>query len=151
MITSARWPGRILMTADTVGGVWTYALDLIRALGESGVDVVLATMGATPTPEQRSDARAISNLELYESEYRLPWMDSPWDDVRRAGDWLLELAVRVEPQVVHLNEPVFGSLGWSTPVVSVAHSCVVSWWRSVYGTSAPPEWACYRQAMRRGL
>ena len=34
---------RVLMTADTVGGVWTYSLDLARALGEYGIEVALAT------------------------------------------------------------------------------------------------------------
>ena len=40
---------RVLMTADTVGGVWTYALDLARALAPHGVSVALATMGRLPT------------------------------------------------------------------------------------------------------
>ena len=36
---------RVLMTADAVGGVWTYCLDLAKALGEQGVKVTLAVMG----------------------------------------------------------------------------------------------------------
>ena len=48
-----RPPGRrILMTADTVGGVWTYAMDLARALGAEGVEVALATMGSPVSPGQ---------------------------------------------------------------------------------------------------
>jgi hypothetical protein len=31
-------PKRILMTTDTVGGVWSYSLELARALGEYGRD-----------------------------------------------------------------------------------------------------------------
>ena len=34
------------MSADSVGGVWTYALDLTRGLRALGIDVLLATMGA---------------------------------------------------------------------------------------------------------
>jgi hypothetical protein len=37
---------KVLMTADTVGGVWTYALELAAGLGEHGVEVAIATMGA---------------------------------------------------------------------------------------------------------
>jgi glycosyltransferase involved in cell wall biosynthesis len=151
MIMPSSSPSRILMTADTVGGVWTYALELIRALGESGVEVTLAAMGGTASPEQRTDAQSIPNLELHESEYRLPWMDRPWDDVQRAGDWLLELADRAQAELVHLNEPVFGSLNWRMPVASVAHSCVLSWWQSVQGVPAPREWDRYRDEMREGL
>ena len=29
---------RILLTADTVGGVWTYAVDLAQSLGEVGIE-----------------------------------------------------------------------------------------------------------------
>ena len=39
-------PHRVLMTADTIGGVWTYALELTRALQPHGIEVLLATMGA---------------------------------------------------------------------------------------------------------
>ncbi len=50
------------MTADTVGGVWTYALDLARALAERGIAVALATMGARLTRGQWRDARAVPRL-----------------------------------------------------------------------------------------
>jgi glycogen(starch) synthase len=142
---------RVLMTADTLGGVWTYAVDLTRALGESGVEVVLATMGGTVSRAQLAEIRGIKNVELVESTYRLPWMDQPWDDVDSAGEWLLDLASQVDPDVIHLNEPVYGSLAWSVPSVAVTHSCVLSWWESVWHTLPPPEWDHYRQAMRRGL
>ena len=151
MILRTRTPSRVLMTTDTVGGVWTYAIELARALGTEGVEVGLAIMGGAANSEQRSEARSVPTLELYESEYRLPWMDQPWDDVQRAGDWLLDLAGRIRPDLVHLNEPVHGSLPWPIPSVAVAHSCVLSWWESVWNSSAPEGWDRYRQEMRRGL
>ena len=53
---------RVLMTADCVGGVWTYALDLAESLGDFGVEVLLATMGPRPSRrnfvERASDRRA---------------------------------------------------------------------------------------------
>jgi glycosyltransferase involved in cell wall biosynthesis len=139
------------MTADTVGGVWTYAVELARALGAEGVEVVLATMGGPASAEQRSEARAIPTLQLYESTYRLPWMDQPWEDVELAGNWLLDLMATVRPDVVHLNEPVHASLPWSVPCVAVAHSCVLSWWQSVRQSPAPEDWDHYRKMMGRGL
>jgi len=72
---------RILMTADTVGGVWTYALELVRGLGESGVEVALATMGSPLTSQQRLAAESIATLEVFESNFKLEWMENPWDDV----------------------------------------------------------------------
>src|SRR4051812_28341104 len=92
---------RVLMTADTIGGVWTYALDLSRALGRHGVNVLLATMGQEMTPVQRQQAAAIPNLAIEEGKYKPEWMDDPWSDVADAGDWLLELERRFEPDIVH--------------------------------------------------
>jgi glycosyltransferase involved in cell wall biosynthesis len=78
-------------------------------------------------------------------------MEHPWADVRRAADWLLELAGQTNPDIVHVNEPVFGSLAWPAPALAVAHSCVVSWWHSVWGTAPPENWVRYRREMGRGL
>jgi glycogen synthase len=91
------------MTADTIGGVWTFALELARGLLPYGIEVALATMGETPGAEQRREAGALANLTLHESAFRLEWMDDPWDDVQRAGAWLLSLAAKLQPDQVHLN------------------------------------------------
>lgn len=151
---------RVLMTADTVGGVFSYAVTLCRELVRRGVDVVLATMGAPLQPGQRaalagvaagSEARA--GLHVVESSYRLEWMAEPWpwDEVDRAGAWLLDLEARWQPDVVHLNGYAHGSLPWRAPVLMVAHSCVLSWWRAVKGEDAPPAWDTYRRRVRQGL
>ena len=51
-------PRRVLMTADAVGGVWTYALDLAQGLNEADIAVRLAVLGPAPSPDQESpDAR----------------------------------------------------------------------------------------------
>jgi glycogen(starch) synthase len=151
MRDAAPTPRRVLMTADTVGGVWTYALDLSRALARHGVRVALATMGAVPTAEQERDARAVPGLDLYPGRYRLEWMAEPWADVEAAGAWLLDLEQRVRPDVVHLNGYAHGALPWRAPVVMVGHSCVVSWWHAVHGGPPPAEWDRYRQEVRAGL
>jgi glycosyltransferase involved in cell wall biosynthesis len=139
------------MTADTVGGVWTYALELCQALAGDGVRVELATLGAPLSPAQWKEARAVPGLTLHESGYQLEWMDEPWEDVRASGEWLLGLEARLAPDVIHLNGYCHGALPWRTPVLMVAHSCVLSWWEAVKGESAPPRYAHYHQAVARGL
>jgi glycogen synthase len=139
------------MTADTVGGVWSYAMDLARGLSGRGVEVFVATMGAAMTREQRWQAASIPNLEIHESQYKLEWMDDPWCDVERAGDWLLRLESDLDVDIVHLNGYAHGSLPWRAPHVVVGHSCVLSWWRAVKGEAAPAEWTRYRTAVRAGL
>lgn len=139
------------MTADTVGGVWTYALTLCRELREHGVAVVLATMGGKILPGQRREIAALDNVTCCESRFRLEWMHEPWADVARAGEWLLELEQRYPPDVVHLNGYVHAALPWHAPRLVVAHSCVLSWWSAVKGVSAPAEWQPYEERVRAGL
>jgi glycosyltransferase involved in cell wall biosynthesis len=135
------------MTADTVGGVWTYAMELTRALPK--VEFTLATMGRKPSEGQRSEVP--SNVELVESEYKLEWQQEPWDDVARSGDWLLELEARVGPDLVHLNGYSHGARAFNAPKLVIGHSCVVSWWKAVKSEDAPAEWDTYREHVARGL
>jgi glycogen synthase len=142
---------RVLMTADAVGGVWRYALDLARELAAGGGEVLLATMGPRPDRDQLAEAEGIDGLTLVASDFDLEWMDDPWDDVDRAGAWLVEVDREWRPDVVHLNGYCHGGLPWSAPVVIAGHSCVPSWWQAVQGRPAPPEWDDYRRRVRSGL
>lgn len=142
---------KVLMTADTVGGVWTYVLELARALASQGCQVVLATMGAGLTPEQRRAAQAVPGLEVRESRFKLEWMPDPWEDVARAGEWLLAVEAEVAPDCIHLNGFSHGALPWQAPCLVVGHSCVLSWWAAVHGEAAPPDWRHYQAQVQRGL
>lgn len=142
---------RVLMTADAVGGVWTYALDLSAALAPHDICVVLATMGPRPSDAQRAAVERLGNVELLESDYRLEWMADPWRDVSSAGQWLLELAKDTAADIVHLNGYTLAALPWQRPVVCVAHSCVVSWWHAVHREQPPAQWDTYRKNVSRGL
>ena len=141
---------RVLMTADGVGGVWTFALDLIRGLGEHDISVDLAVMGPPLSDDQRADA-ARAGVTAIEGPYRLEWMDAPWQDVNRAAAWLLDLERALQPDIVHLNGFCHGPLPWRAPVVMSGHSCVRSWWRGVHGTDAPAAWDEYSRRVRDGL
>ncbi|HVI71538.1 MAG TPA: glycosyltransferase family 4 protein [Pyrinomonadaceae bacterium] len=144
-------PRRILMTADTVGGVWTYALELTRSLQDYDVEVLLALMGPRLSPAQREDAQSIPNLNIFKSDYKLEWMPDCWTDVKRAGDWLLHLENRLHPDLIHLNGYAHANLNWRAPTLVVGHSCVFSWWQSVHGNVPPPEWQRYRDEVKNGL
>jgi glycosyltransferase involved in cell wall biosynthesis len=142
----------VLMTADTVGGVWTYALELIAGFAAHGVQVILATMGAALEPHQAAElARFGDAVELQESNFRLEWMEEPWSDVAAAGEWLLAIERERRPDVVHLNGYAHAALPFAAPRLVVAHSCVVSWWHAVKGGPPPKSWARYQTAVRLGL
>jgi len=143
-------PDRVLMTADAVGGVWRYAVDLARELACCDVGTTLAVMGPQPTAAQRAEARD-AQIDVVDRPYRLEWMDEPWDDVAGAGAWLLELEQEVQPSLVHLNGYAHAALPWSCPVMVVAHSCVRTWWRAVRREAPPPELDRYTCAVTAGL
>jgi len=136
---------RVLMTGDTVGGVWTFTLELARALQPHGVEVMLAAMGGEPNPAQRACAAEIGNLRLVTSSFKLEWMENPWHDVEASGDWVLALEREYAPDVVHLNTYGHCMLPFRAPTLLTAHSCVLSWWSAVRGPEPlPMSWCRYR-------
>jgi glycogen(starch) synthase len=142
---------RVLMTADTVGGVWTYALELTRALQPYDVEVLLAIMGPSLSASQRDDARRLPNLSLFKSNYKLEWMPGCWSDVKHAGNWLLHLENRLQPDLIHLNGYAHANLPWQNPTLVAGHSCVYSWWHAVRGETPPAEWQRYKTEVQNGL
>jgi glycogen synthase len=142
---------RILMTADAVGGVWTYSVELAAALASKGSQIILATMGNPLAADQRKEVSDIPGVTLCESSFKLEWMDNPWADVDRASQWLLDLETRLRPDMVHLNGYVHAALPWAAPKIVAAHSCVFSWWEAVKGGTPPRQWDLYRQKVTEGL
>jgi len=139
------------MTVDATHGVWTYAMELARALRPSGIEILMAVMGPALSPHQRAEAAWLDHVGLCEKPFALEWMKDPWRDVTQAGDWLLELEEQFEPQVVHLNHYCYGSLPWSAPVLISAHGCVLSWWQAVHGEQSPRSWSRYHAEVSAGL
>jgi glycogen synthase len=142
---------RVLMTCDTVGGVWTFALELAKGLTGNGVEVLLASFGGEPSPEQRAAAAAIPDLFLVSTTFRLEWMENPWEDVAESARWLTRVAREYSPDVVHLNSFGHGDVKFNCPVLLTGHSCVLSWWEAVKGTPLPPTWRIYECVVKRAL
>lgn len=142
---------KLLMTTDTIRGVWTYSMDLCQLLAEQQVEVALATWGEPLTENQRQQVRAVPSVRLYETTFKPEWMDDPWEDIRSSGRWLLQLRDRFRPDVVHLNAFMHGSLSWEVPVVIVAHSCMLGWWEAVRRTLWPSVLNHYRREVTQSL
>jgi glycogen(starch) synthase len=142
---------RIFMTCDAVGGVWTYMAELVRGLTAYGVEVLVAVMGPAPSEQQRAEVADIENVRIVHGDFLLEWEDSPWDSVDAAGDWLLMLASEFEPDIVQLNGYAHATLPWPAPVVVIAHSCVLTWWRAVKREEAPTRFNEYRRRVTEAL
>jgi len=138
---------KVLISTDTVGGVFAYTAELATALEAAGNEVLVATMGPPLSPTQRQALPA----RVHESGFRLEWMKDPWDEVAAAGALLLALEEQERPNVIHLSSYAHGDLPFQAPKVLVAHSCVLSWWRAVQGGEAPRSWNRYRAEMAAGL
>ena len=139
------------MTADTVGGVWTYAVDLCEVLQQHNVEVHLATMGKLLNQQQHKQIRKLSNVKLYESAYKLEWMQDPWNEVELAKKWLSEIIEKVKPQLLHFNNFMDFGRKWDCKVVTVFHSDVGTWWKAVKGDEAPTEWNYYIEVVASAL
>lgn len=142
---------RILMTTDSVGGVWTFSLQLARELLHRGHVVTLASMGGSLSPAQAEAVAGLPGLEHHHRPYRLSWMEDAEDDVEAAGGWLLELAASTAPDVVHLNDYAHADLRWRAPVLVTGHSCPLSWWKSVRGGPLPLDGERSRRRTGRAL
>jgi glycosyltransferase involved in cell wall biosynthesis len=142
---------RILMTADTVGGVWTYATVLASALAAWGADMVLVSMGPRPRADQRE--MLPKSVTLIESDLALEWQDPEGHDLARAREILGRIEQQIEPTLVHLNSYREAIFDWEAPVVVVAHSCVKSWARACQDTTflSEPRWEHYTRSVAAGL
>jgi glycogen(starch) synthase len=139
------------MTGDTVGGVWTFTLELADQLTARGAEVWLATFGGAAAATQRRQAAAIPGLHLFDSDLKLEWMEDPWDDVAESCSLVSNLAQEFRPGLVHLNTYAHGNIAWAAPVILTAHSCVASWWAAVRGGHLPSAWNKYRDQVLRSL
>ncbi|MBX6424937.1 MAG: glycosyltransferase family 4 protein [Variibacter sp.] len=142
----------ILVTADAVGGVWSYAASVAAGLAERGHSVTLATLGPPPRPWQCEALRGRPGVRLVVTDFALEWMDPAGVDFARARAGLARLEAQVRPDIVHLNSYREAAAEWRAPVLVVAHSCVWTWWRACRGGEPDEDrWRTYRANVRRGL
>ncbi len=141
----------ILMTADTVGGVWTYTQELVTALADRGVRVTLISLGKLPHAGQSAWVEALPEVDYRPTEYRLEWMQGSEADIEESKSYLKQVIAEVEPDLLHFNQFCYGAIGTDIPKIVVAHSDVVSWWAGVYGQEPPdnPWMRWYRETVGR--
>tara|TARA_R110002020_G_scaffold154714_2_gene334920 strand:- start:70081 stop:71211 length:1131 start_codon:yes stop_codon:yes gene_type:complete len=134
---------KILMTTDTLGGVWSYVCQLCKALALYDVEIHLAALGRWPTRDQERTISKIPNTILYKSDFKLEWMQDPWRDVEKSEKWLTAIYQTVQPHIIHLNNFTKFKARITCPVITVYHSCVESWFRAVKGENPPQEFKIY--------
>ncbi len=143
----------VLVTADTVGGVWTYARELVTGLARRGVRVTLVSFGEIPTAAQTQWLEGLRDVDYHATAFRLEWMQEAPSDIEASQEYLRSLIDEVQPDLLHLNQFCYGAIATDVPRIVVAHSDVVSWWVNVKGQEPPADkWTrWYRDTVTRGL
>ncbi|WP_375421926.1 glycosyltransferase family 4 protein [uncultured Sphingomonas sp.] len=141
----------LLMTADAIGGVWQYSLDLAGALAPLGVATTLVTLGPRATAAQRSEA-ADAGVTLVESGLPIDWLCDGPEPIVAAGEQIAAIAAARKVDLVQLNMPTLGARArFSVPVVAVMHGCIATWWDAAHGTTLPIEYRWQRSATHQAL
>lgn len=148
-MTGPASPARLIMTVDAVGGVWRYAMDLSRELTRAGFSIVFAGLGPKPSLALLEEAASIGTLHWLDTP--LDWMATGPDDLSRLPDELARLVKQEKADLLHINLPSqAANLRVDLPVVTVSHSCPVTWFKAVRG-EIPDDWRWHEDINRAGL
>lgn len=150
---------RILMTTDTVGGVWTHTRELVSGLLQFDpyARIFLFAVGSTCTPEQLGWLRAMRERNPGRFDSAVHSVPLEWEQRNEQVDpfepRLLSIARTFAPEVFHTSQFCYGALPLDCPRVVVAHSDVLSWFREVHGTApeSSPWIDRYCSLVRQGL
>lgn len=125
---------RLLITTDTIGGVWTFTQELCAELLERGCAVLLVSFGRMPAPAQQEQCDQLMQrfgrrFEFVPTAIPLEWMEAN-ERAYPEGARVLEREVtRFAPDLIHSNQFCYGALDVAVPRVVTAHSDVLSWAR----------------------
>jgi glycogen synthase len=143
----------VLITSDTMNGIWTYTRELACGLIARGYRVTLVSFGEIPLPEQTAWMERLPNLHYVPTAFRLDWMTEGEQHFEEASDYLCALVKEIKPDLLHLNHLCYGSLPVYVPRVVVAHGDLLTWWNAVHGRdpkeSAWLRW--YRRTISLGV
>jgi glycogen(starch) synthase len=143
----------VLITSDTLNGIWTYTRELVSGLIGRGLRVTLVSFGEIPMPEQTAWMERLQGLEYHPTAFRLDWMQEGQQDFQDASAYLCSLVKDTKPDLFHSNHLCYGALPVSVPRVVVAHGDLITWWQSVHGRepkdSSWLRW--YRLTIAQGL
>jgi len=123
---------RILMTTDTIGGVWTFTQELAAGLLEHENDVLLVSFGRAPAAAQLAQCELLEQrfgrrFRYVAADVPLEWMEQN-ERVFEDGAYILGREAAVfAPEMVHTNQFCYGALDGCIPRVVTAHSDVLSW------------------------
>jgi glycosyltransferase involved in cell wall biosynthesis len=123
---------RILLTTDTIGGIWTFTKELTTELLQRGHAVALVSLGRQPSHEQQAWCAARGRVhgpsfQFTASNVPLEWMEKNEFVFTQGAGVLFHVARHFRPDLLHSNQFCFGALSLDIPKLVTAHSDVLSW------------------------
>jgi glycogen(starch) synthase len=149
---------RVLLTTDTIGGVWTYTREITEGLLQRSHSVALFSFGRLPDAAQSAWCADVASrfpgLFAYTpTKIPLEWMDENSTSYSGAEALLLDHVQSFRPDLLHFNQFCFGALPVSLPKLVVAHSDVLSWAAACrpQGLDPSPWLTQYKSLVQAGL
>ena len=149
---------RLLITTDTIGGVWTFTEELTASLLEQGHAVSLVSFGRLPSATQQTwvNSQQTAHTDRFRftpSDVPLEWMQDN-ESVFELGDAILGTAAAgFNADLLLSNQFCLGATDLKCPRVIAAHSDVLSWARAANPSalSGTPWLNRYTVLVQRGL
>lgn len=143
----------VLVTTDTISGVWSYTRELVSGLVSRGLRVTLVSFGEVPLPDQIAWMDNLHGLDYRPTAFRLEWMHEGEQDFAESAAYLGSIVREIKPDLLHLNQFCYGDLPVKVPRLVVAHGDLLTWWVAVHGHEPKSaRWLSrYRDMVDRGL
>lgn len=134
---------RLLMTTDTVGGVWTFTRELTEGLLSQGSSVMLVSFGREPSADQSAwvdrTARAWpERFRFVPTTFALEWMQENGSFFTESVALLRHHAAEFRADLLHANQLCYGALAETLPTLVTAHSDVRGWFTACRGAQPEP-------------
>jgi glycogen(starch) synthase len=149
---------RVLLTTDTVGGVWTFTRELSEGLVRLGHAVTLVSVGRGLSAAQGTWCEHMSRSHGEAFRYvacaaPLEWEVDNSQAYEEAAGLLMNIAADSPPDIFHSSQFCFGCLPLDIPRIITAHSDVLSWAAACRTEGlAPSEWLSqYCSLVTKGL
>lgn len=149
---------RLLITTDTVGGVWRFAQELVDGLLEVGDSVALVSFGRLPSLAQLAECEQLfgrwGNRFWYRaSDASLEWMQDNGCCFEEGALLVENVADEFGAELLHVNQFCYSAAKLDLPKIVTAHSDVLSWARACRnGVLADSVWLRrYRALVQQGL
>lgn len=149
---------RVLITTDTLGGVWTFSLEMAAGLLERGCSVLLISFGRMPSTAQREQCELLQTrysgrFQLQASEISLEWVENDGAFFKQGAALLEREALRFAPDLIHSSQFCYGALDLPIPRVITAHQDVFGRDRASQGRHVlrSPFLTRYKTQVQQGL